>query len=192
MKYLFSLILLFSFNSTFAQDEIIWADTCKLQISDFRSASSRVGDANSYSLQTGSGIGFAYQMSTAQFAFTKNFNDKVETSFNRKAAILIAPDSAMALKLLSYAQYDFDLSELYARRLRKKLYEAKKASSNSSFFEPIYKDIQIELSERRSNASQASNVGLNEEVIQKLHQEVKEELATLANFCKSCKPKKNK
>jgi hypothetical protein len=45
--------------------------------------------------------------------------------FQRDAGSLIAPDTITANKLLDFASYEFDLSELYARKLRKEIYEQK-------------------------------------------------------------------
>jgi hypothetical protein len=43
--------------------------------------------------------------------FTKNFNSKVDCNFQRDAALIVAPDST-ANKLVQFAQYQFNLSEL--------------------------------------------------------------------------------
>jgi hypothetical protein len=49
---------------------------------------------------------------------------KVNCSVQRDAASLIAPDTIKANKLLQFASYEFDLSELYARKLQE-IYEQK-------------------------------------------------------------------
>jgi predicted DsbA family dithiol-disulfide isomerase len=51
---------------------------------------------------------------------------KINCSVQRDAASLIAPDTIKANKLLQFASYEFDLSELYARKLQKEIYEQKK------------------------------------------------------------------
>lgn len=84
---------------------------------------------------------FAFYMSNAEFMFTKNFNSKVSNSFKRESASIIAPDTAMALNLLSFAQYQFDLRELYARKFKKELYDGKTAFSNVSFYQPLFTKI---------------------------------------------------
>jgi hypothetical protein len=48
--------------------------------------------------------------------FTKNFNSKVSSTFKRDAAFIIATDNVNAKHLLTFAQYEFDLSELMSLR----------------------------------------------------------------------------
>jgi hypothetical protein len=54
----------------------------------------------------------------------------------------VAPDSTTANKLVQFAQYQFNLSELYARRLRQKIYENKATFSDISFLKPLYETIE--------------------------------------------------
>ena len=91
--------------------------------------------------------------------FTKNFNAKVNCVFNRGAACLIAPDTVLALDILNFAQYEFDLSELYARKLRRRIFEKKGAFSDAGFINPIYEEIQGELSERVSVSGKNTDLG---------------------------------
>jgi hypothetical protein len=58
-----------------------------------------------------------------RFYVSKEFK-KVNCPFQRDAGSLIAPDTITANKLLILL-YEFDLSELYARKLRKEIYEQK-------------------------------------------------------------------
>jgi hypothetical protein len=80
----------------------------------------QVGGTTVISMQTASSLQFGFQMSNVEFMFTKNFNSKVDCNFQRDAALIVAPDSTTANKLVQFAQYQFNLSELYARRLRQK------------------------------------------------------------------------
>ncbi len=124
--------------------------------------------------------------------FTKNFNSKVNCTFNRDAASLVAPDSLTAMDLLDFARFEFDLSELYARKFRKKIYEEKGAFSEASFFRPLYDKIQQEFTERHTIAGQESDLGRNKEKLNELHQAVLKEIEQLSDFCKLCKPPKKK
>ena len=174
------------------QNTIDWDGTYQLQLSDFQSTSTRIGNVNVYSLHTASSIEFAYAMTSAEFMFTKNFNSKVSCSFKRDAASLIAPDSATALDLLAFARYEFDLSELYARKLRKSIFEKKGAFSDPAFFKPLFDENQGEFSERHAIAGNESDIGRNKEKLAELHREVLSEIEKLADFCKGCKPPKKK
>lgn len=174
------------------QNAIEWDGKYQLQLSDFQSSTTQIGGTNVYSLHTASGIDFSFYMSNAEFIFTKNFNSKVNCSFNRNAASLVAPDSLTATALLAFARYEFDLSELYARKFRKRLYEEKGAFSDASFFKPVYDEIQGEFSERHTIAGKSTDLGRDKEMLKQLHQEVLIEIAQLAAFCKTCKPPKKK
>jgi hypothetical protein len=123
---------------------------------------------------------------------TKNFNAKVNNTFKRESASLVAPDENSAKDLVAYARFQFDLTELYARKFRKKIFEEKGAFSNITFFRPIYETIQKELTERDTNAGKETDLGRKKEKLQVLHDQVLKEILALADFCKECKPAKKK
>jgi hypothetical protein len=174
------------------QDAVEWDGKYRLQLSDFRSAATQIGGTTVYHLHSGAGIAIAYHMSNAEFAFTKNFNAKVSCTFNRAAAVLVAPDSATAMDLLLFARFDFDLAELYARKFRKRLHEEKNAFSGAGYITPIYEEIQKSYAERHAGAGKSTDVGRNREELKELHDEVLLEIEQLAGFCKSCKPPKKR
>jgi len=171
-----------------AQEIVEWDGVYQLEISDFQSKGSRIGGTDLYSLHTASNIDFAYAMNSAVFMFTKNFNSKVSCSFDQATASLIAPDTLTANNLLAFARYSFDLSELYARKLRKKLYESKGAFSQPNFFEKLFQENQRELTARYTDAGEKTNLGVEGMLLKMLHQEVLDEIDDLSDFCKSCKP----
>lgn len=172
-----------------AQNTFDWNADYKLQQSDFQSTATQIG-SNLTSLDASPQIKFEYQMSMAQFMFTKNFNAKVSYTFTRNAAAFTAPDEATAEKIINFAQYEFDLTELYARKLRKKLFEAKGTFSDTNFFKSAYDEIQKEYTERHVNAGTTTNLGQNEAQLKTLHDEVLQEIMMYSDFCKSCKPPK--
>jgi hypothetical protein len=192
MRHLFIAILLAIVSNVKGQNTIEWDGNYQLKLSDFQSTATQVGGINIYSLHTVSSFDFSFYMSSGEFMFTKNFNSKVNCSFNRNAASLVAPDSLIATDLLSFARYQFDLSELYARKFRKRLFEEKGAFSDVNFFRPIYDEIQSEFYERQTIAMKATDVGRDKEKLRQIHQDVLKEIAQLANFCKTCKPPKKK
>lgn len=129
-------------------------------------------------------------MSNGTFMFTKNFNSMVHCTFRRNAATIIAPDTATAMNLLNFARYQFDLAELYARKLRKALYEKKNAFSGADFFQPAFDSLQAAYQKRLGIAQTETHVGADTEKLHQLHQEVLQEIAALPDYCESCKPKK--
>jgi len=192
MRQLVVLIVVIITNTAIAQNTFEWDGIYQLKLSDFQSTTTQIGGTNIYSLSTGSTIDFLFYMSNAEFMFTKNFNSKVTCSYNRNIVTLVAPDSSTAFDLLCFARYDFDLSELYARKLRKKLMEEKGTFSDVTFFKPVYEDIQQQFSERRTIALKITDLGRNKEQLMELHTQVLSEIEQLADFCKTCKASKKK
>lgn len=188
------LISIFLLISPFArgQNIIPWDGTYQLQLSDFRSPTTQIGGTTVYSLFSGSSMDFSFYMSNAEFLFTKNFNSRVNCSFNRNLASLVAPDSLTAVDLLHFARYTFDLSELYARKFRKQLFDEKGAFSDVSFFKPIYEETQREFVERHTMAAKSTDLGRNGGHLNILHEEVLNEIKQLSDFCKTCKPPRKK
>ncbi len=184
---LFTLITLIS-N---AQNVIEWDENYKLVLSDFQSSSSKIG-GNIYSLNSGSRMDFSFYMSNYEFMFTKNFNEKVSNTFRKSSASLIAPDDSIADALVQFAQYEFDLSELYARKFRKNMYDKKGAFSDVGFFRPIYDQLQQEFVDRHATAASLTDIGREKALLIELQTQVMVEIKELADFCKTCKPLKKK
>lgn len=188
MKQTLLLLLLAFTGFVNAQEIIDWENHHQLELSDFQSPTTKIGGGNIYSVQTGSGFDFYFDMVRAEFTFTKNFNSKVNCTFKPSLASLIAPDTAMALELLDFARYAFDLSELYARKFRQKMYEQKGAFSSAAFYKPLYDQIQQEYMERYTRAADETEIGRSKEKLKELHDVVLTEIEMLSDFCKTCKP----
>ncbi len=182
---------LFSF-SLLAQNDVEWDGKYQIQLSDFKSKATQIGNVNTNSIQTASGLNFSIQMSNVEFMFTKNFNSKVSTTFKRESASIIATETITANRMVKFAQYEFDLSELYARKLRQNLYLNKGTFSDISFLQPLYDTIQKEYVEEHGEASKKTNLGQKEDVLKELNEDVLKRIQELSDFCKSCKPPKKK
>ena len=191
-----SIIILGIFISlkAYSQDKIEWGETYLLSISDFQSNTTKIGNEENqnYLIQPAINIDFGFHMSNYEFMLTKNFNSKVVSTFNRKASIIISPNQDKALILVNYAQLQFNLMELYARKLRKKIYESKGIFSETNFYQKLYDEIMLEYSERQIKLLESTEYGLNNERINELKMEVNSEIIELKDFCKSCKPLKKK
>jgi len=192
MKYIFASLLLFTTGFTFAQNEIPWDGKYELQLSDFQSSATQIRNVNVYSIFTACGIDFAFAMSSVEFMFTKNFNSKVGNTFKRNSSSIVAPDPEIAASLVKFSQFQFDVTELYARKFRKKIAEEKGSFSGVNFFKPFYDDIQKELSARCTNAGKETDLGRKSEKLKQLHQEVLSEMDMLSEYCKDCKLVKKK
>ena len=177
-----------------AQDSnvIDWSKEYKLQLSDFKSRGTQLSGANIYSLHNSATIDYSMQMIMFQFMATKNFNSKVSCRFYPESAAIIAPDEETALCLLNFAQYEFDVSELYSRKFRELLYEEKSTFSDLDYIKPLFEKIKKEQVERISYAGKITDLGRNAKELKKLHEEVIKEIEELSDFCKECKPKKKK
>jgi hypothetical protein len=102
---------------------------------------------------------------------------------------LIAPDTIKANKLLQFASYEFDLSELYARKLRKEIYEQKGTFLMLAFV--LYDQNQKKFIEEHAMATKQLIWALTAKLTA-LHIEVSKQIENYPDFCKSCKPRKKK
>lgn len=186
----FTCILLLFFSYSQTQEIIQWEDNHKLTIADFQAPNSKIGEARLKGADPSIAIEFAFEMSSPAFMFTKNFNDKVDCAFDPMLSSLMAQDTATALKYVQFSQFSFDLTELYARKMRQKLFENKGLFSNTDFFKPIYDEIYRQLQQRQSLAYTETEGGLKEAELKELHRAVWDEINALDNFCKKCKPPK--
>jgi len=191
-SYLLILLLLSSF-AIGQESKIEWSPNYQIQIDDFKPSRVDINQSiTAISVSSGVMVDFAVQMSNIEFMFTKNFNAKLVCSFNKESASITAPDSLKAGKLLKLVQFDFDLSELYTRKMRKELFENKKMFSNVTFFQPYFDKMNAARNKISSEIYTASNFGENSTFLEKEHAAIKEEINLLSDFCKECKPPKKR
>jgi hypothetical protein len=193
LKSAFATFLFLISFAAFCQEEIPWKEDYQLELGNFKSKQSKIDPSlSSVYIQSGATIDFSFSMSSYEFMFTKNFNSKVKTIFKENIAVISAPDSLSANYLLDYSRYDFDLNELYARKLRKELYEQKGTFSDVSFFQPIYEKLQDEMSVENSRVLNESQFGSNSDILKSEHESVRIRILELSDFCMECKPPKKK
>lgn len=128
-------------------------------------------------------------MNTYVFMFTKNFNDKVKTTYNPISASIVAPDSAIAAYLLKFGQYHFDLTEQYAREIRAELYRNKNMGSKANFYQEVFDQKMAELNATTQEAMKKTELGKKSELLAQLHKTVIERIEELSNFCQTCNPR---
>ena len=181
-------ILFFTFFTSWGQAKTEWKEGYKLTVLDFQAEApqNREGQGQTYYLAAN--LDFNYAMSSYEFMLTKNFNKNVTAYFMPANSWLQQGEGTEIL--LKYAQMDFDLLELYARKCRQQLYAEKNAFSNPDFFQETYNGINAEMARRRvemQNAMAESNSKGEAFYVQIL-----KEVASLAEYCKECKPAKKK
>lgn len=191
-KLLISLSLVWTVAQSFGQNIVEWSQGYEITLDDFQSKRSKIDGGTSYLLSPAINMEMNYTMNTYEFMMTKNFNSKISCNLQKSAAVLIAPDEETARKLLAFANFQFDLTELYTRKFRKEVFENKGAFSDPKFFKPLHDQVNRELSDRNALALEICDAGMKEEELQSLHREVLAELEELRDFCKECKPAKKK
>ena len=179
---------------SYGQSEAVdWSSNYKLKLEDFQNPETEInGEGSSLFIQSGATIELAFQMNNLAFMFTKNFNNKILCKFYKESAVLVAPGSLDVPRLIKLAQFDFDLSELYARKIRKEIYENKKTFSKADFFEPYFNKMIAERNGISSKIYKASDFGKKIEVVEKEHTKVVKEIELLHDFCFDCKPPRKK
>ena len=194
MHYKLIFILIICGYSAIGQEtKIEWSPDYQITIEDFKGPQTKINQiGSSVYVQSGVSMELAVQMSNFEFMFTKNFNSKITCTFQKDAATLIAPDSIRAVQLANLVQYDFDLSELYTRKIRKELFENKKTLSNVTFFQPYFDKMIAERNKVSSKIYTDTDFGTNTALLEKEHKEVLKEIDLLSDYCKACKPPKKK
>lgn len=183
---------LFLGNVSYAQEKIYWTPEKEITLEDFKSPTTIIGGVEVNSLQLGATIELGMMMSSAEFMFTKNFNSKVSATVQPYSSVLIATDEATSEHMIRFANYQFDLCELYARKLRKGLFDVKKLGSSIQFIQNQFDGIMMAYTNELSSAMQQTNLGLKNDLLEDLHQKVIFEILELDDFCKECKPPKKK
>ena len=191
-KLLFFLLILT--NGLFSQvNTIEWEPDYDFKIEDFQGTKTAINkDIDKVLVQSGVILDFEFQMSNVEFMFTKNFNSKVSCTFHKDAAVIMATDSLTAERLIALVKYDFDLSELYARKIKKELFENKKTFSNATFFQPYFDKMITERNKISSRVYSETDFGNEAAIMEKEHEIVKKEINALSDFCKRCKLPKNR
>jgi hypothetical protein len=193
MKKVFIVIYLLFINNNYSQNDILWDGKYQLQLSDFQSAATQIGNSNTNNLFVAAGFEFFFTMSNIEFMFTKNFNSKVNNTFKRQSSSMVAVDQQNANNMLGFVQYQFDLSELYARKLRKKIFEEKKVLSDFTILKSSYDNMQKSYVETVSKTSKDTDLGNKKSLLKSIHDKVLSEIVELSEYCKECKaPKKIK
>jgi len=183
---LFFILLLASFTS-FGQAKKDWQAGYQLSVLDFQAEApaSSVGQGQTYYLAAH--LNFNYAKPNAVTP-TPDWNKSVTAFFMPESSWLQQGEGTEIL--LQYAQMDFDLLELYARKFRQRLYRERHALTNPNLFQQARDGVNTELAKRRVEMQNAAAASDNKG--EAFHEQILKEIAALAEFCQECKlDKKN-
>ncbi len=138
------------------EEVVLWDSDFKLQWSDFKGKPQNDRAA----AVTSSGL-------TYRFSTTKRNNDVVSVDFVVSSYFYpnkswYRPEVCDAI-ILSHEQLHFDITELFARKFRKRLQEAKFTNNVKAEVKAIYKQINIELNDFQNLYDLETNFSRNRE-----------------------------
>lgn len=183
--------ILFSINSSYAQKKVEWTETTEVTLESFKGTAPEMVEDNVQQYLFSCTWQFNFQMANIQFAFSKNFNKYVEAFYYPNQSWI--EEGELTKDLLLMANLDFDITELFARKFRKAIYEKKKVDSSVNMMNTISEEINYEHVNYRAKIESELRATDNiEEVVAKYDKEVNEGIQSLNEFCKTCKPQKKK
>ena len=171
VKKIFILLFLFGIGATpiFSQEQVEWRPDIALEWSDFRGA---VPQGTSAAATTASGI--SYDFST--------YSDGKETKLDVKVYTYFYPDKSwykpkVANELtLAHEQLHFDITELFARQLRKELRQVKFSKNVKTEVRERYQKTLRQLNDFQNKYDAETDYSRNRTVQQKWIMDIAEKL----------------
>lgn len=185
---IFTSLFALAFAPLFAQQKINWDQALKIDQTHFQGAAPQASNTGDQQYYLSASLDIGYNMSSYEFMFKKNFNEYVSVTLSPEHSWM--QEGEYTAELLAYAQLQFDLLELYARKFRKSLYENKKAFSDANFITELYAEIGNEYSLHLSKIR--ADLASNPQHLEQHQLAVSTEIIELGDYCKECKPKKKK
>ncbi|MFD0993059.1 hypothetical protein [Tenacibaculum geojense] len=181
MKKVIQLCLLIITINTIAQEtnpnHKIWSETDHLKIDDFQlkieNNSNRILESQ-----------FTINYESQGFDFLKrNLNHRVQNIFIKNASWIDVSKTDDIQYYLDYHQVQFDLSEVYARELRKSLlFNKKKISRGFSEVKKLHDEILAELAIERTKLNNDTNFGNDKEKLKVWKKNIQNKLVALYEF----------
>lgn len=139
MKKFLSIVLVLMSISTYSQkdEKIAWNENSALTWEDFRAEPDKTAD---YVASTNSGISYTWNYSTA--SGEPVLEHEVITNFYPNLSWVKDLDPEDSAHILAHEQLHFDISELFARKLRKALDEYEIGRNIRLDLKKIYSDIE--------------------------------------------------
>jgi len=164
-------------NFRLHEKQIEWSANRRLTWDDFKGMPKTMSNTNS-AAQTYCGFSFETNRVTA-FKKVKIFT---KNSFDCYLS-WVRPDQMTRLDLLEHEQVHFDLSEVYARRLRKNLVEMNLTLNNlTTGADVVFKAVSKEYLERQELYEAETRYGLDKEVQHMWTKEVVNEIEELSSW----------
>jgi len=165
-----------------------WHERNTISLNDFKSPETQINpDSVFYSLNAGSGISYSFNMDQAQYIKTKNLNSCVKNVFNSSLAAIIAPDTLTALRLVAFAQFQYNVNELYARRLRALLIKNKDEESTGGLFSESYNTVKVDLLNHIDRVAAETEMGMDAPLLEDENKVVLSEIEDLSEYCEICR-----
>lgn len=159
------------------EQEIRWSSNRKLTWEDFKGKSKPVSN-NSVGAQSYCGFGFQSNYVTL-FSKAKMF---VKTTFDCNLS-WVREDQKYREELLEHEQFHFNLSEIYARRLRKRFSTSQLNVGNiNSEAQTIFKQVYANYLDRQELYDSETNHGLDEDKHKEWQLMIEKELLKLKEF----------
>ena len=178
MKKIILLLLFFPLmilSQNLQADEVLWSKDRKLQKEDFKLTT------HDMNVEIKSSISFSYQLKGFN-VFSNNFNKNIINKFSGSASV-INPDSNNIAALVDYQQVNFDLSEVYARKMRRELLINKnKLWKGFDYAEQTFSTLVSEYQKAQSVMNEETRSGLDFQKLNEWKQKIAEELGNLAEF----------
>ncbi len=192
MKYFIYIVILALLPAiAVSQEKVSWTSDLTITEHSFKGAIPNLVDDLVQQYYFACTYDFSFHMMSMQFAFTKNFNQYVNAYYIPTHSWIESGE--LTSQLILMANLDFDLAELYARKFRKKLYEAKNVGSNIDFFCSLHNENNKEYTTEHAEIhSELRTVDNAEEYLHQKILEINSKIEDLSEFCKTCKPKKKK
>lgn len=186
IKYIYIFLVILPFAS-FAQNNIEWAPDYHLTVADYQAPAPNTGTL----LSVSGSFYVSYEMGGFSLITTRNLNKYVSCYFQKDESYIDKADDATTNRLLRYQQLIFNIYELQARNLRKKFFvERTRLLTKGPGI--LREEAATEHAELLSKVEDETSNGYRSEVITKWLHWTDLELEKLSNFCKTCKPKKQK
>ncbi|MDC7993992.1 DUF922 domain-containing protein [Altibacter sp. HG106] len=151
MKFLLpALLLFFSFPNDTEVERVPWSEANTLTWDDFQGVPESLG---TYVASTNSGISFSYSFVMSEGVLEVDYT--VRSNFYPQLSWYI-PERVNDY-ILKHEQTHFDISELFARKLRKRLSEATFTGNPKAQIEAIYKGIEAERREMQEQFDEESD-----------------------------------
>lgn len=135
---LFSLIVFLTLSADTLEERIAWSDDYHLVWSDFK-GQPKTGD---YVASTSSGLSFSYGFKTINGIPTSEFTYEVTCYFYPEGSWFVP--GRVNERVLSHEQTHFDISELHARKLRKRIEDFDFSINVKEELDELYAQIERE------------------------------------------------